>query len=60
MKEWKGVKMATPFNWLTRKPVNLLTCQLVNLLTGQLAQLLNYPTRFVKTQEDECILVLFS
>lgn len=37
MKEWKGEKMATPFNWLTRKLVNLLTCQLANLLTGQLA-----------------------
>ena len=36
MKEWKDEKMATPFNWLTRKLVNLLTCQLVNLLTGQL------------------------
>ena len=36
MKEWKGEKMATPFNWLTRKLANLLTCKLFNLLTGQL------------------------
>ena len=36
MKEWKGEKMTTPFNWPTRKLLNLLTCKLFNLLTGQL------------------------